>query len=405
MRGLRILTGALHGLRRNGVRTLFMMLGPFVGVAALTGTMSYGRDTQQRVLNAMDRMLSGSSILLRAGASTARGGPHGSVMTRTLTLADVDAVERAVPPVRLADPFIMTGGREVVYEGRSTPVSLVGHSAASEQAWYRTVTRGDYFSKRDVARAARVALVGETVVRDVFGGRDPVGEQVRIGAVPFEVIGVLERVGVDPHGIDKDNEVMIPVTTLMRRVLNVDFIAGAKLLVDPDANLDAVVLAIEDVLRARHGLGPDQDNDFTLFTPVQVKQMVESANRVFTLFLPIVASLSIVVGGLVVANLTLLGVAERRGEIGLRVAIGARARDIRLQFLAEAALVAGAGGVLAVGLAWLVMATLTFHAGQALQMPWDGALLGVLITLAIGAVAGVLPARRAAALAPADVLR
>jgi putative ABC transport system permease protein len=395
---------SVHGLARNRLRTFFMLLGTFVGVAALTVILAIGRGAQQDVLTKIARMLGGSTIMLRAGGGQHRGSAHGP-STTTLTPDDLRAIDKDMDAVIAADPMIMAGQREVVYGGRSARIGVVGHSEAAEIVWDRSVTRGAYFTAADVASAARVALVGEVVAHNLFEDRDPIGEQIRIGTVPFQVIGILAHEGIDPHGIDKDNEIIIPISTMMRRVLNVDYIFGAKFLLKPDTDLDLAVLQITDILRRRHSLGPDEPNDFQMFTPVQIQQRVKAANRVFTLFLPLVAAVSIVVGGLVVANLMLMTVHERRAEIGLRRAIGARARDIRLQFLVESAAVTGLGGILAVIVGVILVKMLAHTMGTPPGMPWGTALLGLASAVAVGVVAGVLPARRAALLNPIETLR
>ena len=243
------------------------------------------------------------------------------------------------------------------------------------------------------------------MVRELFGGADPIGLQLRIGSVPFQVIGVLDSMGIDPHGWDRDNEVIIPFTTMMRRVLNVDYLGSAKILAEEGTDLSAAVESIEALLRERHSLAEDELNDFSMITPVQVEEMVASMNRIFTLFLPLLAGVSLLIGGIVVANLMLMGVNERRSEIGLRKAVGARDRDVWLQFLLESALVTVAGGVLAllVGAAGLAVI------GGAMEgvsvVPWEAATLGLLAAVAVGLLAGVFPARRAAALEPVETLR
>jgi putative ABC transport system permease protein len=250
-----------------------------------------------------------------------------------------------------------------------------------------------------------VALIGTTVVTDLFGDIDPIGQQIRIGTVPFEVIGVLEPFGIDPHGLDKDNEVHVPYTTVMRRLRNVDYIASAKIMVDPKADLQATVFAIEELLRERHRLGPTEASDFNMITPVQVEEMVESANSIFGVFLPIVAIISIIVGGVVVANLMLLSVNERRHEIGLRKAIGARTRDVWWQFVLEATAITTVGGVLAIGLGLLILEYVKLHGMSDFAFPWSVTLIGLGTAIAVGLVAGALPARRAARMNPIDALR
>lgn len=404
MRIRRILAGSIRAMRQNRMRTFFMMLGTFVGVAALMVILALGRGAQAQILQRFDRMFSGHTMFVRAGGGRVRPGAHGPPTT-TLTLDDMRVIDSALDQVIMVDPMQMAGTREVTFEGQTRRIRVDGHAEVAEVVWNRPATRGNYFTARDVTTAARVALIGPTVERELFGGQDPVGKQIRIGGIPFQVVGVLAPMGMDPHGLDKDNEIVIPVTTLMRRVRNVDYIASAKLLlaegIDPDATVDQV----RQLLRARHALGPGQDDDFGLYTPVQVRQIVRSTNRVFTVFLPLVAALSIAIGGLVVANLMLMTVHDRRAEIGLRRALGARAQDIRLQFIAESAAVTGVGGVLAIAAGYGVLLVLGRTSGVAVGIPWGPALFGLGCAIAVGLIAGVAPARRAANLDPVAALR
>jgi putative ABC transport system permease protein len=400
---------AAHGLRslnRHRLRTMFMMLGTFVGVAALTLTVSIGRNTEEQVVESINRIFGASSIMLRGGGMRMSGGRR-VVSGSTLTLEDLAAIARRVEGIEAWDPMLMVGGREVpvVWEGKTANVPVMGHSERAARVWNRGVSRGSFFTEQDVASSARVALVGESVARDLFGDVDPIGQQIRIGTVPFQVIGVLEARGVDPRGRDRDNEIMVPISTAMRRLQNAEYITGANLLVADGYDPDATVPGIAAVLRERHALAADAADDFHIFTPVQAQERMAAINRVFTVFLPLVAGVSIVVGGFVVANLMLMGVNERRAEIGLRKAVGARSRDVWMQFLVESALVTTSGGVLAVaaGAAALpLMGRLTAASGT---MPWQAAGLGLAIALAVGLVAGVFPARRAASLDPVQTLR
>ncbi|MDH3734672.1 MAG: ABC transporter permease [Gemmatimonadota bacterium] len=420
MKRARLIRSAAASLKTHRLRTFFMTLGTLIGVTALTVVMAYGRGTQDAVLDNFNRMFGGSTIMLMSGGGT-MGGPHAAAgPTTTLKLGDLTALGDEIPEIIASDPMQLLGEFDVVYDGSSSAVMVSGHSDSQEIVWNRGVSSGTYFGRDDVDRSARVAVVGEKLVDEVFGGRDPLGESVRIGNVPFEVIGVLDPMGVDPHGVDLDREIHVPITTAMRRLTNVDYITSAKISVRESADLDAVVLSITDVLRPRHALGDREPNDFQMITPVQVEGMIESGNRVFTLFLPIVAAISILIGGVVVANLMLMSVNERRAEIGLRKAVGAKSRDISTQFLFESAAVTALGGLLALGLGYAVLramggaSTIARSMGDAeteeaarvaLGLPWDVALLGIGTAVAVGLLAGVLPARRAAALDPVETLR
>ncbi len=405
MRTRRLMGHGLRGMGRHRLRTFFMMLGTFMGVLALTLVVAIGQGTRDSVLGNIERMFAGSSIFLSAGGGGMMGGPRADGPTTTLVMEDLEVIQAAVPGIRVYDPMIMAGSREVVYQGNSSSVRVLGHSERHEEVWDRGVSRGAFIGEAEVRSSARVALVGETLVRELFQGADPIGLQLRIGTVPFDVIGVLDSMGIDPHGWDRDNEVLIPVTTMMRRVMNVDYVQSAKFLAESGTDLDGVVLAIEDLLRERHALAEDVPNDFSMITPVQVQEMVGSMNRIFTLFLPLLAGVSLLIGGIVVANLMLMGVNERRSEIGLRKAVGARGRDVWVQFLLESSLVTVVGGLLALVVAAVTLGVIGRFMEIPSIMPWEAAFLGLGAAVAVGLLAGVAPARRAAALDPVATLR
>ena len=242
------------------------------------------------------------------------------------------------------------------------------------------------------------------MARELFGSEDPVDSEILVGPVSFRVVGVLERFGTDVHGMDRDDEVVVPLTTAMRRLLNVDTIAGAKLLVRSSARTEAVGREVARVLRERHGLPPGRPDDFMLITDVQVRKMVGNVQRVLFLFLPLAAGVSLLAGGAISAALMLSSVSARVSEIGIRRAVGARPEDIRLQFLLESASAALTGAVagVAVGAALAELAARRMQLGSVLSV--RAVLLGLLASLAVGLAAGVLPARRAAALPPAEAL-
>jgi putative ABC transport system permease protein len=392
-------------MNRNKLRTFFMMLGTLIGVTALTVVMALGQGTQDEVLHGIERMFSGSTILLNAGSGMMEDGPHGAGPATTLIPADIDAIEAEIPAVEMADRLQGFGFSEVVYNGTASDIRVLGHSHTSPEVWNRGVGEGSYFSEDDVRSAARVAVIGTNSVADLFGDVDPIGQQVRIGTVPFEVIGILEPFGIDPHGLDKDNEIHVPYTTVMRRLSNVDYIAASKIMVDPHADLEATVETIETLLRERHGLAPTEANDFHMITPMQVQQMIASANSTFGVFLPIVALIAIIAGGVVVANLMLLSVNERRNEIGLRKAIGARTRDVWWQFVLEATAVTTVGGMVAIGLGVGIVKFIQMHGIAGLAFPWSVTFVGLGVAVAVGLVSGAFPARRAARMDPIDALR
>ena len=210
MKTQRLIRHGLKDMGRHRLRTFFMMLGTFVGVLALTVVMAIGQGTREAMTENMERMFAGNSILLSAGGGGMMGGPGADGPTTTLTEEDLEEIQTSVPGIQVYDPMIMAMSREVVYQGKSSSVRIMGHSQNHEEVWNRGVSRGAFFGEGDVRSSARVALIGETLVRDLFEGADPVGLQIRIGTVPFQIIGVLDSMGIDPHGWDRDNEAIVP---------------------------------------------------------------------------------------------------------------------------------------------------------------------------------------------------
>jgi putative ABC transport system permease protein len=256
-----------------------------------------------------------------------------------------------------------------------------------------------------VTGSARVAIIGETVAKELFGGDDPVGADLQIGSVPFKVIGILEPWGTDPHGMDRDNEVIVPIFTLMRRLTNVDTISAAKLVITDPAHSDEMKTEMRRILRERHGLTAGQPDDFSIITATEIRRMVGQVQRVLFFYLPLVAAVALVVGGVVSASLMLVSINERVAEIGLRRAIGARSQDIRLQFLLETTITMLAGGLGGVALGYVMAQIGASRMHLDGVNPWTAALLGVLASSLVGALAGILPALRAARLHPAEALR
>jgi putative ABC transport system permease protein len=321
-----------------------------------------------------------------------------------LKIDDIAAIAKELPGIESWDPMqtITTSVRH----GDSADSALVrGESERWPKVWNRTASRGESFDETAVTGSARVAIIGETVARELFGTDDPVGADIQIGSVPFKVIGVLEPWGTDPHGMDRDNEVIVPVSTLMRRLTNVDTISAAKLLVTDPARSDEMKTQIRRILRERHGLAGGHPNDFSIITATEIRRMVGEVQRVLFFYLPLVAAIALVVGGIVSAALMLASVNERVAEIGLRRALGARSHDIRLQFLLETMITVLAGGIGGVALGYLggQLGASRMHLDGV--NPWMASLLGVLASTVVGLLAGVLPALRAARLHPVEALR
>jgi putative ABC transport system permease protein len=402
MRTTRLVTHSVRAMARYPLRSTFVMLGSLVGVAALTLVVSIAQGVQVKVLNTLGQILGDSSILVISGGSRIMGSPRAGASR--LTIDDLAAVADELEGIEAWDPQ-QDLSSVVRYRETTATVRVLGQSERGERVWARAVNRGRYFDDAAVSAAARVAVIGDTVARRLFAGEDPLDAEIRIGAVPFHVIGVLEPFGTDMHGMDRDNEIVVPIATLMRRITNVDTIAAARLLVkDPDRE-EAIARDVGRILRTRHALVSDEPDDFRIVTTVEVRKMVTWIRRVLFLFVPLVAAVVLLVAGIVAATLMLSSVNERVAEIGLRRAIGARPEDIRLQFATETAvtiLIGGLGGLL-LGYAGARLLAERMQLGETFS--WEAVVVGIVASAATGLLAGVLPARRAAQLHPADALR
>jgi len=402
-------------MTRYKLRSTFMMLGSFLGVLALVLVGSIGEAAEGKVVETMRQIFGASSILITAGGGVMMGGPRPA--SSRLKLDDIAAVARAVPGITAWDPQQAVRGAELRHEAAAASARVLGQSERGAHVWDRGVSRGEYFDAAAVAGAARIAVIGETVAASLFGAEDPIGADLQINSVAFRVVGILERFGTDLHGMDRDNEVVVPISTAMRRLTNTDMISSAKLLIADPARSEETAKQVADTLRQLHGLtsgeqdeelhgiASGQRDDFTVMTPVQVQRMVGAAEQIFFVFLPLIAGVSLVAGGVVAATLMLVAVNERVAEIGLRRAVGARPADIRLQFLLESAVTTLGGGLLGLvaGVAISQVVAIQMHLGDIL--PWRMVLLGILLSSATGLLAGVVPARRAARLQPIDALR
>jgi putative ABC transport system permease protein len=362
-----------------------------------------GRGAQAKMLSTVRQIMGDQAILVQAGGGTMMGGPRGG--SARLTLDDLDAVAREVPEVDSWDPQVQIGRSSVKRGAASASVRVLGESERWSQVWGRGVSRGQDIDASAVTGTGRVAIIGETVARSLFSGDDPIGGEVEIGSVPFRVIGVLDRFGVDLHGMDRDNEIVVPISTMMRRVKNTDAVSQAKLVVKNGGGDTAVAEKVRQVLRARHSLAADQPDDFHLMTSTEIHAMESKIERVLLLYVPLVGAVALLVGGIVAAVLMLASVSERVPEIGLRCAVGAAPSDIRRQFVLEtlATIVLGGVGGIVLGLVAVNLATRRMPIDAPLS--WSAVLIGLASAAVTGLAAGVFPARRAAGLNPVDALR
>jgi putative ABC transport system permease protein len=355
---------------------------------------------------AIDREIQnqGTRLIYVMAGSWGRGGVRGGSGTiTTLTLADADAIA-ALPQVEHITP-VVRGRSQIVAGNENWNTSIEGGSEAYVAVRSWVIASGANFTSREVRTADKVCLLGSTVAQNLFPGQDPVGEIVRIGKLPFRVLGVLAPKGQGGRGEDQDDFVLAPYTTIQKKLLGITHIHQVSVsAADPDRIEDAAV-AITRLLRERHRIRNPDDDDFTVRTVEEIAAMRSQMADTMTALLMSVASVSLLVGGIGIMNIMLVSVTERTREIGLRLAVGARTRDILRQFLAEAVTLSVVGGVIGIALGVAVSQSLTRGLGWPTQITPQSILVAFAFAAAVGVFFGYYPARSAANLDPIDALR
>ena len=398
---------ALRALRRNKLRSSLTMLGIVIGVAAVIAMVSIGQGANA-VVREQISSLGTDLLMVIPGATTASGARSGWGGASTLTVGDGQAIARDASAVdevawmRRQVVQVVSGDRNW-----STVAQGVPPSYPLVRDW--PLTSGSFFSERDEETAQRVAVLGRSVVENLFGvGVDPVGETIRIRDVPFRVVGVLAGKGQTAFGQDQDDVVMMPFSTAERRVLGAKLVGNVDLIFARAASSDSIPEAIEQItriVRERHRTQPGEESDFTVRSLNDMAEAQQTTTRVLSLLLLLVASISLLVGGIGIMNILLVSVTERTREIGIRMAVGARERHILLQFLVEAVALALAGGIVGVVLGALVAFAVSRVAGWPVLLSPAAIVGSVVFSALVGTFFGFYPARRAARLDPIAALR
>ena len=399
---------AVGALQINKLRTALTALGVIIGVGAVVTMMAVGAGAQARVAEQI-RSLGSNLIMVLSGSITSGGVRLGSGSQLTITEDDARAIQREVSSVQVAAP-IMRGGVQVVFGNTNWSTALQGVTPEYFPAREWDVTSGRLLTSEDVDAASKVVLLGQTVAENLFGDTDSLGQTIRIKKVPFTVIGVLARKGQSTQGADQDDTLIVPLSTAKKKVLGVSqanarSVGSILIKVGATSRMKEAEQQIHELLRQRHHLQPNEDDDFAMRNLSEILASQEAASRVLSLLLAAVAAVSLVVGGIGIMNIMLVSVTERTHEIGLRRAVGARRRDILDQFLVEAVFVSLAGGLIGIAVGTIG----SYAIGYLFQ--WDvlisfGAILpAFLFAGAVGIFFGYYPARKASLLKPIEALR
>ncbi len=399
---------ALTALEVNKVRSGLTMLGVIVGVASVVTMMAVGAGAQARVVEQI-RSLGSNLIIALSGSVTSGGVRLGAGSLLTITEDDARAIEREVASVQVA-AAVVRGGAQVVAGNTNWSTAIYGVTPGFFEARDWAPATGRLLAQDDLDAAAKVALLGRTVAQNLFGDVDPVGQVIRIKKVPFTVVGVLARKGQSVLGEDQDDTVLVPLSTAKKRLLGISQAnpraVGALLIKIREAGaMGDAEQEIRALLRQRHHLQADQDDDFMLRNLSEILESQEAAARVLSLLLAAVASVSLVVGGIGIMNIMLVSVTERTREIGLRRAVGARRRDILAQFLIEAVTVSLTGGVIGIALGVLSSFAIAYFAQWPALIQVRAMVPAFLFAGAVGVFFGFYPARKASRLNPIDALR
>jgi len=405
---------AIRSLLANKLRSALTMLGIIIGVGAVITLMSVGRGAQAAITSTFEEL--GTNVLYVMSTSVEEGGmmaiQYGST-TPTLTLDDARALERidSVTAIASVNENIV----EITADGESTVAIIHGATPEYQEVYKYSIALGEFFSDSDVASRDRVVVLGAKVAEDLFGDEDPVGQRVKIQGKRFTVIGVMEPKGGAMMGVSMDDIVVTPITTFQTRLFTQrtpsgeDAVQSIALQVASADAVDDVTDEIEDILRRRHRLSADESNDFAVVSMEQMLGMFQQVLGIFTLVLGAIASISLLVGSIGIMNIMLVSVTERTREIGIRKAVGAKRRDILIQFLLEAAVLSLLGGAVGIIGGWMLsfLISLIDIGGITLHsvVSADIVILAVSVSVIIGLASGVYPAMRAARLNPIEALR
>ena len=392
---------AWASLIANKLRSLLTMLGIIIGVAAVIALVSIGNGVKQDIEDSISSL--GSNLLVvMPGAPRTPGVRPSQGSMKSLKISDYEAIAK-LEGVKAASPMT-NGSYVVIYQNKNWTTSVAGVNANFQDVNNWTMTSGRFFSDKNVQNRERVAVVGQTVVKNLFADEDPVGKEIRVKNIPFRVIGVLKSKGNGTMGNDQDDTVLIPYTTSMERVEGIDYLRRVYVVAKDDEGIDRLQADIENLLRVRHNIKDTNLDDFNIQNMKSIMETVAQTTGTFTLFLGAVAAISLVVGGIGIMNIMLVSVTERTREIGVRKALGATYSVIVTQFLIEAVVISLIGGFIGIAFGIGASKVIGMVSGMSTIVSVPTIIMSFAFSMAIGLIFGIYPARKAAKLNPIDAL-
>ena len=392
---------AWASLIANKMRSILTMLGIIIGVAAVIALVSIGNGVKQDIQNSISSL--GSNLLMvMPGAPRTPGVRPSPGSMKSLKVSDYQAISK-LDGVKAASPYT-ANSYVTIYQSKNWTTTVSGVSSNFQDVNNWTMAEGRFISSKNVENRERVAVVGQTVVKNLFAGEDPVGKEIRVKNIPFRVIGVLNSKGNGTMGNDQDDVIFIPYTTAMERVEGVDYLRMVYVVASDDNGIDRLQSDIENLLRVRHGIKDTNLDDFNIQNMKSIMETMEQTTGTLTLFLGAVAAISLVVGGIGIMNIMLVSVTERTREIGIRKALGATYFVIVTQFLIEAVVISLMGGLIGIALGIGASKLISLASGMSTVISVPTIVLSFAFSMAIGLVFGIYPARKAAKLNPIDAL-
>lgn len=397
---------AIRSLKINKMRSMLTSLGIIIGVSAVIIMLAVGSGASEKIAKDMESM--GSNLLMIRSASASTGGVKMGVGTKpSLTLKDAEAILNQARGIMAVAPY-SSGTAQLTYGNQNWSTTIGGTTASYLFIRNYEILDGRNFAPEDIKNNTKVAIVGNTVATELFGDMDPVNKTMRIGNVPFKIIAILKTKGQSGMGMDQDDLVFIPITTAQKKVFGTDFPGSIKMINVKAQNSDIIDTAqadIDEILTKRHNLGKNQDKDFEIRNLAEMQETIKSSARTMSILLGAIASVSLLVGGIGIMNIMLVSVTERTKEIGIRMAIGAKASDIRIQFLIESFLLSVIGGLIGVIVGVLGAQSIQLFSNMSISISGFSVVLSLGFSGAIGVLFGYYPAYKASLLNPIDALR
>ncbi|MBO5947943.1 ABC transporter permease [bacterium] len=397
---------AVVSLKINKMRSALTSLGIIIGVSAVIIMLAVGTGASSQIAKDMESM--GSNLLMiRSGSATSGGVRMGSGTTPTLTLKDAEAIEKNVSGILAVAPY-SAETKQLTWSNRNWSTQISGTTASYLFIRNWEIIDGRNFIPEDIKNATKVAIIGDTVATELFGDMSPINRTMRVGNVPFKVVGMLKSKGESSNGMDQDDVVFIPITTAQRKVFGTDFPGMVKTInvkAQNDEVIESVVTQITDLLRLRHHLGKNQLDDFQIRNLAEMQEAIKSSAKTMSILLGAIASVSLLVGGIGIMNIMLVSVTERTKEIGIRMAIGAKANDIRIQFLIESILLSLIGGIMGIICGVVGAKLIEIFSTMTVEISSFSIILSLSFAIIIGVTFGYYPAYKASLLNPIEALR